>query len=104
MSYVVVKLKGSITIGQEARLRERIKSLLDEGRRIIILDFEEVNYMDSSAVGELAAGLTRAKRVGGELVLAGLQPKVRRLLQMMAFLDAFKVFDTAIDAQQALTG
>jgi len=103
MKDITLKLSGSITIGKgDVQLRDEIKGALTEGYRIIILDFEEINYMDSSGVGELAAGLMRVKRHGGQLALTKLGPKIKQLLSIMAFLDSFPTFDSNQEAVEVL--
>ena len=78
----------------------KVSDALESNYQIIILDFHNVNYMDSSAIGELAACMAETKKNGGQMAITRLRPKVRKVLQIMAFLDYFQVYDSVEDALQ----
>ncbi len=63
-----------------------------------------VQYMDSSAIGEVASCFMAAQKRGAEIALTQLRPKVRKVLQIMAFLDAFQIYDSVEDALQIMRG
>lgn len=103
MREIVLKISGSITIGDtDSAIHHQVRRALDDHCKIIIIDLEKVTYMDSSGVGELAASYTSARNKGARLGLVKLQPKIRKLLQIMCFLDLFQIFDSIEDAQQIL--
>ena len=69
----VVDLSGRITLGDgSALLRKTIRGLLADERKNILLNLADVDYIDSSGVGELVSGFTAVKnrseerRVGKE--------------------------------------
>jgi anti-sigma B factor antagonist len=89
----VVDIGGRITLGEgSALLRTTIKDLLAEGRKKIVLNLGDVNYIDSSGIGELVTGFTTVKKAGGDLKLLHLTKKVHDLLQLTKLFTVFEVF------------
>lgn len=96
----VVSLKGKVTIGSgDAELREEIVHLLEKDKARIILDLENLKYMDSSGVGELVSIFTTVSNRGGQLKLTNLSSKIFDLLQITQLLQ---VFDVHEDVESAL--
>ena len=96
----IVDLSGRITLGEgSAMLRELVRDLLDKGQKKIILNLGDINYIDSSGIGELVSGFTTVKNQGGELKLLHLTRKVHDLLQITKL---YTVFDVHSDEQTAL--
>lgn len=86
----ILDLKGKITIGGgDVQLREEVKKMLDDGVRKILLNLQEVKYMDSSGVGELVASFTTVRNGGGEIKLLNLTKKIKDLLQITQLLTVF---------------
>jgi len=99
---VVLDLAGQMKLGEGASiLRDTVKDLLAKGQKRILVNLGEVNYIDSSGVGELVAAFTSARNQGGDLKLLNLTKKIRDLLQITKLYTVFDVFDdesTAITA------
>jgi anti-sigma B factor antagonist len=96
----VVELSGRIALGEgSALLRKTIRNLLSEQRTSILLNLADVNYIDSSGIGELVSAYTSVKNHGGELKLLHLTKKVHDLLQITRL---FTVFDVYSDERTAL--
>lgn len=96
----VVDLSGRITLGEgSALLRQTVRGLLDDQRTRIVLNLADVDYIDSSGIGELVSAYTTAKGRGGELKLLHLSKKVHDLLQPTKL---YTVFDVYTDENAAL--
>ncbi len=96
----VVDLSGRITLGEgSATLRQMIRDLLNKGQKKIVLNLADVNYIDSSGIGELVSGFTTVKNQGGELKLLHLTKKVHELLLITKL---YTVFDVHSDEKTAL--
>jgi anti-sigma B factor antagonist len=96
----VVDLSGRITLGDgSALLRKTIRGLLQDERKKILLNLADVDYIDSSGIGELVSGFTAVKNQGGELKLLQLTKKVRDLLQITKL---YTVFDIYADENAAI--
>jgi anti-sigma B factor antagonist len=97
---LVVDLSGRILLGDDsAYLRKMIRSLLDEGRTRIVLNLGDVDYIDSSGIGELVSGYSAVRSRGGELKLLNLNRRVRDLLQLTKL---YTVFDVHTEEAMAL--
>ena len=97
----VVDISGRITLGEgSSGLRSLVRQLLDHGRKQIVLNLADVNYIDSSGIGELVSSFTAVKKEGGELKLLHLTKKVHDLLLLTKL---FTVFDVHTDEQKAVS-
>ncbi len=96
---LVLDLEGRILLGEESNaLRERVKGLLGQGRRKILLNLEQVSYIDSAGLGTLVSAFTSARSQGGFLKLLHLTKKFRDTLQVTKLLTVFDVFDDEVAA------
>ena len=96
----VVDLGGRITLGEgSALLRKTIRELLEERRSNIILNLADVDYIDSSGIGESVSAFTGVRNRGGSLKLLQLTKKVHDLLQLTKL---FTVFDVYSDESTAV--
>jgi len=90
----IVDCSGRITLGEGSIvLRDTVKDLLSKGQRKILLNLGDVNYIDSSGIGELVSAYTTARNQGGELKLLKLTKKVHDLLQITKLYTVFDVKD-----------
>jgi len=91
----VVKLDGRIILGGESNsLREKVKSLLAEGKKKIVLNMADVKYIDSSGLGALVAAHVSSKAQGGSVRLCNLGQKFHEIMQLTKLLTVFDVYDT----------
>jgi anti-sigma B factor antagonist len=91
----VLKLDGRIVLGEESNsLREKLKSLLAEGKKKIILNMANIKYIDSAGLGTLVAAHLSAKTQGASVRLCHLGNKFHEVLQMTKLLTVFEVYDT----------
>ncbi len=96
----ILDLSGRITLGEgSVQLRDAVRELLSKGQKLILLNLAEVNYIDSSGIGELVSAFTTVRNQGGELKLLKLTKKVHDLLQITKL---YTVFDIKDDEAQAI--
>jgi anti-sigma B factor antagonist len=96
----VVDLSGRIVLGDgSALLRKTIRALLSDQRKMILLNLADVDYIDSSGIGELVSGYTAVRNQSGELKLLHLTKKVHDILQITKL---YTVFDVFTDERTAL--
>jgi anti-sigma B factor antagonist len=95
----VVALDGRIVLGEESNaLREKVKSLLAEGKKKIVLNMNNITFIDSAGLGTLVAAHHSAKSQGSSLRLSHLGSKFQEVLQITKLLTVFEVFDTEAEA------
>jgi anti-sigma B factor antagonist len=96
----ILDLSGRITLGEgSVQLRDSIRDLLAKGSKLILLNLADVNYIDSSGIGELVSAYTTVRNQGGELKLLNLTKKVHDLLQITKL---YTVFDVKEDEASAI--
>lgn len=90
----IVDLSGRITLGEGSIvLRDTVRDLIGKGNKKILLNLGDVNYIDSSGIGELVSAFTTVRNQGGELKLLNLTKKVHDLLQITKLYTVFDVKD-----------
>ena len=95
----VLDLSGRITLGEgSVQLRDSIRDLIGKGQRRILLDLGDVNYIDSSGLGELVSAYTSAKNQGATVKLLKLTKKVHDLLQLTKLYTVFDIYDDEASA------
>src|SRR4026209_377860 len=100
---VILDLGGRITIGEGTLiLRNVIQKLLDRGDSKFLLNLADVDYIDSSGLGELVTAFTTVRNKNGQLKLLNLTRRVRDLLQITKLLTVFDAFDNETEALKSL--
>ena len=99
----VLALDGRLELGEAtSALRERVKNLLGEGKKNIVLNLSNVTLIDSSGLGALVAAYSSAKSAGASLRLCNLGSRSNELLQTTKLYTVFDVSNTEEDAVRAM--
>ena len=84
----VLDVKGRVTLGEgDELLKDKVNSLLNQGRKKIVLNLADVPYIDSAGLGEIVRTYTTVSRQGGSLKL----------------LTVFECFDAEADAVRSFS-
>ena len=95
----VVALDGRIVLGEESSaLREKVKSLVAEGKKKIVLNMDNITFIDSAGLGTLVASHHSAKNQGATLRLCHLGAKFTEVLQITKLMTIFDVSNTEAEA------
>jgi anti-sigma B factor antagonist len=95
----VLDLSGKIVLGEgDGQIRDRIKDLLADGQRRILLNLGDVNYIDSAGLGALISSYTTTKRQGGHLKLVNLTKRIQDLLAITKLITVFETYDNEAQA------
>jgi anti-sigma B factor antagonist len=99
----VLALDGRIVLGEEtSALREKVKSLVGEGKKNIVLNLSNVTLIDSAGLGALVTAHSTAKSGGASLRLCNLGSRFNELMQITKLYTVFEVSETETDALRAL--
>ena len=102
---VVLEISGRITLGEgNVMLREIVRDLIDKGNKKIVLSLAEVQYIDSSGMGELVKTHTSVRNQGGQLRLTNLNKRINDLLQMTRLSAVFDIDGDEASALKSLRG
>jgi len=100
---VILDLSGRITMGEGTLIiRENIQKLLNAGDRKFLLNLADVDYIDSSGLGELVTSFTPVRNQSGQLKLLNLTRRVQDLLQITKLLTVFEAFDDETEALKSM--
>lgn len=95
---LVVECSGRLVLGEEsANLRHLVRDLLNEHKQVVF-DLGKLTYIDSSGLGVLVGLYATARRMGGGIKLANLNPGLRDILQITKVVTVFEIFERAEDA------
>jgi len=95
----ILDLKGKITLGEgDEALKDKINSLIHQNRKRILLNLEDVPYIDSAGLGEIVRTYTTVSRQGGQLKLVNLTKRITDLLSITKLLTVFETFENEPDA------
>ena len=90
----ILDCSGRITLGEGTMIvRNTVRDLLKDNGCKIVLNLAEVDYIDSSGIGELVSSYTTVTNNGGQLKLLNLTKKIQELLAITKLLTVFQVFD-----------
>jgi anti-sigma B factor antagonist len=98
-SVTVLDFSGKLILGDgDALLKDKIHSLVFQGRKQIVLNMGAVSYVDSSGLGALVASSVTAKNNGAQIKLVSLTKRLQDLLAIAKLLTVFEAYDSEADA------
>jgi anti-sigma B factor antagonist len=96
---VVLDITGRIVANDDSGLlKDKISSIVFQGRHDILLNLGEVSYIDSAGLGELVAAYTAVARAGGRVKLLNVTRRVHDLLVITKLATVFDLFENEADA------
>ena len=98
----IIELDGMLTIGSEHTVDQSLREQVANGRKKVILDMTRVKYVDSLGIGQIAGGYTYLQDIGGSLVLARTNDKIKELLRLTGLQNHIKTYETVEAALQDL--
>jgi anti-sigma B factor antagonist len=99
----VLAVSGRMTMNEDyGVLRQRVRNLVQKGRRKLVLNLAAVSYMDSTCLGEIVSGLATVKNRGGRLQLANLTQRIERLMAIAGLMSVFQTFGSEQEAVRSL--
>jgi anti-sigma B factor antagonist len=98
----VLRLAGEVDVANVAQVREAALKLLAAGVKQLVVDLSATEYLDSSGLGILVGLLKRLKEIGGDMAIAGPQPRVKRLFEITGLSRVFALHNDVAAALLAL--
>lgn len=100
---VVVRCRGRIVTGEEARFLQEQVEKLTALRKNVVMQLGEVNYIDSGGLGTLVRLLGMLRAAKGDLKLCQVTPFVEKVLQATNLLGVFRPYATESEAIQSFS-
>jgi len=100
----IVRISGRVTLTEGTpEVDDVLQRLVQQGHVRIVLDLEEVPYIDSTALGSLLRTHATVSRRGGAMKLLKVKGHVRELLELTRLLNVFEAFDSEAEAIASVT-
>jgi len=94
----VVTLSGRLAMGESDKLDAAVKALLLKDQKKFVLDITTLSYADSSGIGMLVSCVTNVGKAGGDLIVVGANPRIKRILNMTGVDRIMPMVDTLAEA------
>lgn len=89
----IIDVKGEITAGSEDELTAAYTDASKSSPKAIILNFSDLEYMNSGGIGLLVTMLVRANRQKQKLLAVGLNEHYRQIFELTRLDEAVSIFD-----------
>jgi anti-sigma B factor antagonist len=100
----ILDVTGKMTLGDgDEVLKDKVNSLVHQGRTKLVLNLADVPYIDSAGLGEIVRTYTTVSRQGGSLKLLGLTKRITDLLSITKLLTVFETYDNEADAVRSFS-
>lgn len=98
-THLLIEIEVSeANLGNSDLFKSQVIQLLDRHKKNIIIDFNKVEYIDSSFLGALVAILKHAMGAKLDIILVGLKTDVHDLLKLIRLDKVFKIYNNYNDA------
>lgn len=98
---IIVALSGEIDLHNVPEVRQALVGACEEKPQRLVVNLEQVAYMDSSGIGTLVEAYRRVKTYEGKLVLVGVGSRVRSLFEITKLDKFFKIYPSEAEALRA---
>lgn len=95
---IVKILENRATVEISSKLKEQLLEKIEAGNQNVVIDLSASDFVDSSFLGALVAGLKKATMKSGDLKIVGLQPAVRAMFELTRLYRIFDIFDDEAEA------
>jgi anti-sigma B factor antagonist len=96
---VIVDLSGKVTLGGgDVVLKDKMQSLVQQGKKKVLLNLSDVSYVDSAGLGEIVQSYATVMKNGGSLKLLNVTKRIKDLLSITKLLTVFECHDSEAEA------
>lgn len=98
---LVVKIKGELDLLTAETFRNLVERAINqENAQNLILDMEQLDFIDSSGLGVILGRYRRIREQGGNMAIVGVKPHVKRILELAGIMGIVKVYQQTEQALQ----
>ncbi|MEH2025864.1 STAS domain-containing protein [Nostoc sp.] len=98
----VIKLSGNLNATTSQDFRQNITEILESGAKIVLVDFKDVTFMDSSGLGALVLAFKTLRAADIKLALCSINEQVRILFELTNMDKVFEIFPSQDAFNQVL--
>lgn len=99
--WTVVTASGEIDVATAPELRDRLTDLIEAGTTRVVVDMEEVDFIDSTGLGVLVGGLKRVRAHEGSLRLVCTQERILKIFRITGLTKVFPIHTSVEEAVAA---
>jgi anti-sigma B factor antagonist len=89
----VIDLSGEVDGGADERLNEAYEIASSGGPETILLNFEDVAYINSTGIALIVGLLARTRKDGGRILSCGLSDHYREIFEITRLADFMQLYD-----------
>lgn len=97
-SHLLIEVTGQLVVGNRQEFKQAVLEEIEQGARLVLVDFTNATYIDSSGLGALVSLGKRVRDMGGDLRLVGLNDDMRSLFELTRLDALFPLFASKDDA------
>jgi anti-sigma B factor antagonist len=98
----VLQPSGILDGTKAGQFRQEISNLVESNVDIVLIDFQDVTFMDSSGLGALVLALKTVRAAGGKLVICSVNEQIKMLFELTSMDRVFEIFPTREDFESAI--
>lgn len=98
----VIEIDGEIDIYTSSDLKDALIQQIDSGTKHIIMDLENVTYIDSSGIGVFISTLATLKKLGGKICIIKITDSVKKVFELTKLTNFFKIYKNEEEAVSGL--
>jgi len=95
-----ITLSGEVDVYTAPRLKETLIETIESGCANVIVNLEDVGFIDSSGLGVLVGGLRRAKERSGAIRLVCTRENILKIFRITGLDKVFPILESAEEARQ----
>ncbi len=99
--WTVVAVGGEIDVYTAPKLREALVELVNEGRYQLVVDLEQVDFLDSTGLGVVVGGLKRVRANDGNLRVVCTQERLLKIFRITGLTKVFAIHESVAAATNA---
>ncbi|MGF1604214.1 MAG: STAS domain-containing protein [Thermosynechococcaceae cyanobacterium] len=92
MNFITIQPAGILDSVSANQLRCSVNAAMESGAETILIDFQDVTFMNSSAIGALVATLKAVKSQGKKLSISSLNPQLKMIFELTRMEDLFEIY------------
>lgn len=99
-SVKVVQPSGILDSTQSHQFRQEIIDLVEAKTDVIIIDFKDVTFMDSSGLGALVLALKAVRAADGKMFICSINEQIKMLFELTSMDQVFEIFSNLQEIEE----
>jgi anti-sigma B factor antagonist len=100
--YYMVDIDGEVDIATSTQLRDALYEIIAQGHNNLVLNLDQVRYIDTSGLGVLMGARKRVREHEGRILIVCSNPRLQRLFAITSLAKVFDIFDTIDEMQKKI--